>query len=306
MSEKRKNGPAGLTPVHFFSHGSTAMLGEESKSADYWKACGDAALANGVKHVIIMGAHWAATGDSIQVATNPSPTKAPIGGVHPRKYVDYELVPDLDMADRVISMLRSHGFNCTGNPSFQWIHDVYLVLIRAFPGGCPPTTIISMNARFDPHYHVRVGAALRPLRAADHQGGKVLFIGSGGAVHNLYRNVWTPLLRYADNFAMETPPGEWALGFRQEFEDAMMTGSRTKDGCCGPALRRSLTALMKVPIYRDAHATDDHFMSAMFVAGLVGHVEDQGTAVELGAEDWELTNMCNSQYTLGNWEACSS
>lgn len=30
------------------------MLGEESDSADYWKACGDSALANGIKHVIIM------------------------------------------------------------------------------------------------------------------------------------------------------------------------------------------------------------------------------------------------------------
>jgi hypothetical protein len=42
------------SPVHFFSHGSTAMLGESSKSADYWKKCGDEALANGVKHVVIM------------------------------------------------------------------------------------------------------------------------------------------------------------------------------------------------------------------------------------------------------------
>lgn len=30
------------------------MLGEESKSADYWKACGDAALDNGIKHVVVM------------------------------------------------------------------------------------------------------------------------------------------------------------------------------------------------------------------------------------------------------------
>jgi hypothetical protein len=30
------------------------MLGEQSKSADYWKKCGDEALACGVKHVIIM------------------------------------------------------------------------------------------------------------------------------------------------------------------------------------------------------------------------------------------------------------
>lgn len=193
------------------------------------------------------------------------------------------------MAQRVIDILRKDGFNCNPNDKFEWIHDVYLILIRTFPNGCPPTTIISMNARFDPHYHVRIGAALRHLRRED-----VLFIGSGGAVHNLYRNVWTPLLRYADNFAMETPPGNWALEFRQEFEDAIMKNT-------GPSLRKAMTGLMKIPIYREAHATDDHFMSAMFVAGLVGSVEDIGTPVEFGAEDWELTNMCNSQYTLGRW-----
>ncbi|KAJ9156049.1 Aromatic ring-opening dioxygenase family protein [Pleurostoma richardsiae] len=283
---------AGLAPVHFFSHGSTAMLGEDSKSADYWKTCGDKALSNGIKHVIIMGAHWAAVNDEIQVATNPNPAKAPIGGVHPRKYVDYKLNPDLEMSQRVIEILRREGFNCTANPSFNWIHDVYLILIRSFPRGCPPTTIISMNARFDPHYHMRVGAALRHLRREK----DILFIGSGGAVHNLYRNVWTPLLRYADNFAMETPPGNWALEFRQEFEDSITKHT-------GPALRKAMTMLMKLPLYRQAHATDDHFMSAMFVAGLVGSEEDTSTPVELGAEDWELTNMCNSQFTLGSWES---
>jgi hypothetical protein len=30
------------------------MLGEESESADYWKKCGDEALAYGIKGVIIM------------------------------------------------------------------------------------------------------------------------------------------------------------------------------------------------------------------------------------------------------------
>ena len=30
------------------------MLGEESKSATYWEKCGDAALANGIEHVVMM------------------------------------------------------------------------------------------------------------------------------------------------------------------------------------------------------------------------------------------------------------
>lgn len=30
------------------------MLGEESESADYWKKCGDEALAHGIKGVVVM------------------------------------------------------------------------------------------------------------------------------------------------------------------------------------------------------------------------------------------------------------
>ncbi|KAJ9130730.1 Aromatic ring-opening dioxygenase family protein [Pleurostoma richardsiae] len=283
-----------LTPVHFFSHGSTMMLGEDSESADYWKKCGDEALANGIRGVVIMGAHWAAQTDSIEISTNPNPKKSPVAYVHPSKYKDYELNPDLVAAEHCVSLLREAGFNAHPNPSFDWIHDTYLILIRMFPSGCPPTTIVSMNPRYDPHYHMRVGLALRPLRADGY-----LLVGSGGAVHNLYRNVWDPMILYGDNFAQPTPPGPWALEFRQSVEDVLRRGG-------GPKLRRAVTRLMKHPLFRDAHATDDHFMSMCFAAGAAGRAEDGAMAGVLGAEDWELTNMCNSQYTLGTWKGYRS
>lgn len=265
------------------------MLGEESESAAYWKRAGDAALANKIKGVVMMGAHWDALGDKVEVATNPSPGKSPVAYVHPSKYVDYKLNPDLETSERCVTMLREAGFDANPNPAFDWIHDTYLILIRMFPDGCPPTTLISMNARFDPHYHVRVGAALRSLRAENY-----LIIGSGGAVHNLYRNHWTPMLRYSDNFAQTRAPEAWALEFRQAVEDVIKNNS-------GPKLRRAMTRLMKHPMYRDAHATDDHFMAAMFVAGAIGDEEDEGCHGQLKAETWELTNMCNSQFTFGTW-----
>lgn len=49
-----KNREGKMAPVHFFSHGSTMMLGEDSGSARYWERMGDEALQNGVEHVIIM------------------------------------------------------------------------------------------------------------------------------------------------------------------------------------------------------------------------------------------------------------
>lgn len=225
---------------------------------------------------------------------NPTPKKSPVAYVHPSKYVDYQLNPDLPMGERCLKLLKQAGFNATPNSSFDWIHDTYLILIRMFPDGCPPSTIISMNARYDPHFHIKVGTALRPLRAIVE---KTLFIGTGGAVHNLYRNSWGQMLLYRDNFAMTEAPEACMLDFRQEFADAIMENK-------GPMLRRAMSNLMKLDGYRDAHGTDDHFMPALFVAGLCGareDADDERMIVKLGAEDWELRNMCNSQYTLGTW-----
>lgn len=223
------------------------------------------------------------------MATNPAPNKSPVAYVHPSKYVDYALNPDPATGERCVALLQAAGFPASANPSFDWIHDTYLILIRMFPGGCPPTTIVSMNPRYDPNYHVHVGLALRPLRAEGY-----LLIGSGGAVHNLFRNVWGPMIRHGDNFAQPTPPAPWALEFRQSVEDVISRGG-------GPRLRRAIPRLMKHPLFRDAHGTDDHFMPLCFAAGAAGTAEDEGAPGALFAEDWELTNMCNSQFTVGSW-----
>lgn len=279
------------TPVHFFSHGSTMMLGEESTSASYWKACGDDALAHGIKGVVMMGAHWDASGDRIEVSGNPKPEKSPVGYVHPSKYVHYKLNPDIPTSKRVTEMLKEGGFNASLNEKFDWIHDTFLILIRMFPDGCPPTTIVSMNASYDPHYHMRVGACLRSLREEGY-----LIVGTGGAVHNLYRNMWDPMVKYRDNFAQIAPPEKPLLEFRQSVEDAL-TQNR------GPRLRRAITRLMKHPLYREAHGTDDHFMAACFVAGAAGDWEDEKLeGGVLATETWELSQMCNSQFTIGVWE----
>ncbi|WQF80000.1 Putative extradiol ring-cleavage dioxygenase, class III enzyme, subunit B [Colletotrichum destructivum] len=313
-----------MNPVFFFSHGSTMMLGEESNSATYWKKCGDEALAQGIEHIVMMkmslthtfnqGAHWATNAPGeILISAHPKPAKSPVAYVNPEKYHPYKLNPDLSYIPTIQAHLTAAGITSKTDPTFDWIHDTYLILIRMFPAGCPPTTLISMNDLYDPHFHVAVGAALRPLRAAKH---KTLFIGSGGAVHNLYRNNWAPMLRYRDNFAQPSPPEPWALDFRQEVIDTLCPAYeedvpvdmavygkpiRGKKPCGGPLLRRKVTSLMKHPMYREAHATDDHFMAAMFVGGLCGGRGDVDMKAEMGAEDWELTNMCNSQFFIGTW-----
>jgi hypothetical protein len=72
----------GLTPVHFFSHGSTMMLGEECDSASYWKKCGDEALENGIKGVVIMVCHFLQTFSHLRLLLSLSTalTRFPLPG----------------------------------------------------------------------------------------------------------------------------------------------------------------------------------------------------------------------------------
>jgi aromatic ring-opening dioxygenase catalytic subunit (LigB family) len=231
--------------------------------------------------------------DRIDVAMNPKPEKSPVAYVHPSKYVDYQLVPDLPTGKKCIQALCEGGIDARPNETFDWIHDTYLILIRMFPDKCPPTTLISMNGRFDPHLHARVGNILASFREEGY-----LIIGTGGAVHNLYRNNWAQMLQYTDNLAQPYPPDAPMLEFRQSVEDVFIRNCRsgTKNG----SLTRGITRLVKHPMFRDAHATDDHYMAACFVAGAVDGSARNGEGCVLGAETWEVSGPRNPIICFAN------
>lgn len=91
---------------------------------------------------------------------------------------------------------------------------------------------------------------------------------------------------------MESPPDDETLEFRQSIEDVFC-----KNGA-GPKLRRGLARLMKHPYFRDAHGTDEHYVSACFAAGAAGELDDEGTETVLGAEVWELVRAASTLYSL--------
>lgn len=307
-------------PAFFFSHGSTMMLGEPSAPAAYWEQVGRQAIEQGVERIIMMvsgtrllfgqrvvlltvqcfqGAHWHVDGDHFEVATNPNPPKQPVAWVDPSKYQNLDPNVDVEFAQHVITELQGAGIDTRPAPNFEIIHDTFLICegeVKRFYFVCDvfaqritpyavkwmfpkgkslPLVIVSSNSHFDPHQHLQIGIALRHLRRQ-----RCLLIGSGGAVHNLYRNDFAPAVFWRDNFAQERQPEQWALDFGQAFTDAVCLNS-------GPELRRAVTRLMQHPQFRDAHGTDDHFMPAIFAAGAAGAPEDEGKPNYDGAECWE-------------------
>ena len=231
-----------------------------------------------------MGAHWEVGGAGVEIASNDGAEKVvtqPVAWVDPAKYVHYKINASPSLAAKVQQLLTSSGIEAKLNPNHEWIHDCFLVLNWMFPNSSPPVTVISTNAYYDPYLHVAIGAAVRPLRYES-----ILILGTGGAVHNLYRNKWPNAILYRDNFAQTVPPEEWAVAFRNEVVDAITFNT-------GPDLRKAAIRLMKHPLYRDAQATDDHFAPLLFCAGAAGDLADEGTTNSAPAEVWELEQMCN-------------
>jgi len=215
-----------------------------------------------------------------------------VAWVDPKKYIDFEIVVDQKLAKRVQSLMQAKGLEAKLNEDVEWVHDTFLVMRWMFGDKGPslPCTLISTNAYYDPWKLIDVGAACRPLRYEN-----TLLIATGGTVHNLYKNKWSNIVLHRDNFAQQTPPDAFALDFRTAVEDAFTKNS-------GPELRRAAMRLMRHPLYREAHGTDDHFASALWVAGAAGSEEDRGTRNYAKAECWELINMCNTQFQFGDWD----
>lgn len=130
---------------------------------------------------------------------------------------DYPINVSEDLADRVIQLLRSKQFeDVEADPTFDWHDDTITPARWMFPEGTPPATVVSLNARFEPSFHARIGMALGKLREEG-----ILIVGTGGAVHNLYRNNWLPMLTKGDNFQSGRLPAKWALEFERSVSDVI-------------------------------------------------------------------------------------
>lgn len=276
-------------PVIFVSHGSTMMLGEDSVVSDDWEEQGRNAERSGIKGIVILGAHWEKVGENlVHVSIKDNPGMNPISWVAKEKYENYKINCSKELGERVGKILTEGGVDVHLDDTDEWIHDSLIPLKWMFPKKCPPVTLISINTKYDPAFHARIGTLLSRLRKE-----KILLLGTGGTVHNLYRNYWPQIVHYRNNFAQEKPPEQWALDFRNYFYDAMYTNP--SKGLC--TVREGVLRLMHNPRFRDAHGTDDHYMSPCFVAGAA---RDDEVGV-LTSEVWELQNMNNSQYLIGTW-----
>jgi 4,5-DOPA dioxygenase extradiol len=181
--------------------------------------------------------------------------------------LDYPAAGDREVAEEVADVV-SPTWVGLDEDSWGLDHGTWSVLAHLFPEADVPVVQMSVNALQGLDHHLRLGAALAPLRERG-----VLVVGSGNIVHNL-----------AGMDPRRTDEGfDWA----HRFDDAareLMTGAP------GDAPR-----LREAQDYDAAVPTPDHFLPLLYLAGLAGAA---GTPTDVLVDGYAYGSLSMTSYTL--------
>jgi len=154
-------------------------------------------------------------------------------------------------------------------------HGTWSVLVHAFPDASIPVVQLSINADKPFDYHQDLGARLAPLRERG-----VLVVASGNVVHNL-RGM---------NRDLADDGYDWARRFDEDAKERML------------AEPTAFAGLDAHPDYRRAVPTPDHFIPALYLAGLAGATGTRSMSVLVDGCAYGSLSM--TAYTLDL--ACAS
>ncbi len=195
------------------------------------------------KAVLVISAHWETT-DIVQINAQQQ---------HPQLLYDYYGFPaeayqlqynppgDLNLANRVQSLLEQAGIQAQLNDQRNFDHGVFIPMKLIYPDADIPIVSMSILDNLSPAQHLAIGKALAPLRKE-----QILIIGSGSSVHGFqvtekesdaFMNELTKVLTTSDEKERENVLNNWEE---------------------------------KLPFARQNHPREEHFIPLHVIVGAAG------------------------------------
>lgn len=229
-----------MQPTLFVSHGSPMLAVEPGVYGEAWHTL--AAALPAPDAILMVSAHWTTRQPALSTAAHPA-TIHDFGGFPEALYrISYPAPGAPQLATRVAQLLQESDIPVGIVPERGLDHGAWVPLLQMYPRADIPVTQLSVQPGLDAEWHMRLGEALRPLRAEN-----VLVIASGGLTHNLYE------FRF-DEFNTDVAD-DYVRDFQRWMHNALMRNDRA-------ALAQWSG---QAPQARRAHPTPEHLLP-LFVA----------------------------------------
>ena len=257
-----------LMPAAFFGHGNPMNALSENRYTAAWRAFGRSVPRP--RAILVVSAHWYINATAVTAMPRPRTIHDFYGFPQELFDVDYPAPGLPELAAEVGDVVKP---TWVGADIDSWgiDHGTWSVLVHAFPDASIPVVQLSINADKPLDYHLELGAKLHALRSRG-----VLVIASGNVVHNLRGMNWD----------LTDDGYDWARRFDEAAKERML------DDPTGFA------ALDAHADYRNAVPTPDHFIPALYLAGLAhaaGQTSDTGVLVD----GYAYGSLSMTAYTLG-------
>jgi aromatic ring-opening dioxygenase catalytic subunit (LigB family) len=212
-----------------------------------WLRALPATLPRVPRALLVISGHWEADPVAVNVQRQP-PLLFDYYGFPDYTYrLKYPAPGDPQLASDLRALLATAGFGCSEEHQRGLDHGVFVPFLLVYPEADMPLVQLSLKQGLSAAEHLKLGAALAPLRD---QG--VLIIGSGMSFHNLR-------VRSMDNALI---PGS------QQFDDWLGQTVCQRDI---QARTAGLANWSQAPSARYAHPREEHLLPLMVAAGAAGN-----------------------------------